>query len=112
MMKAYRIVEWEHPPELTEAPIPVPGPGEILVEVAGNGLCHSDVGMALAPAAFMEPLGWRVPFTLGHEVGGHVAALGAGGQRLTWPKFCFCRLCAQRRRRAGAAGESAGGAGD
>ena len=72
-MKAYRIVEWEHPPELTEASIPTPGPGEVLVEVAGNGLCHSDVGMALAPAAFMEPLGWRVPFTLGHEVGGHVA---------------------------------------
>ena len=78
MMKAFRIVEWEHPPELTEAPVPAPGPGEVLVKVAGNGLCHSDVGMALAPAAFMEPLGWRVPFTLGHEVGGHVAELGPG----------------------------------
>ncbi len=78
MMKAFRLVEWEHPPELTETPIPSPGPGEVLVEVAGNGLCHSDVGMALAPAAFMEPLGWRVPFTLGHEVGGYVAALGPG----------------------------------
>ncbi|MEX1217478.1 MAG: alcohol dehydrogenase catalytic domain-containing protein [Acidimicrobiales bacterium] len=80
MMKAYRIVEWEHPPELTEAPILEPGPGEVLVEVAGNGLCHSDIGMALAPAAFMEPLGWRVPFTLGHEVGGHIAALGEGAR--------------------------------
>ena len=78
MMKAYRIVEWEHPPELTEVAVPSPGPGEVLVRVAGNGLCHSDVGMALAPGAFMEPLGWRVPFTLGHEVGGHVAELGPG----------------------------------
>lgn len=78
MMKAFRLVEWEHPPELTETSIPSPGPGEVLVEVAGNGLCHSDVGMALAPAAFMEPLGWRVPFTLGHEVGGYVAELGPG----------------------------------
>jgi propanol-preferring alcohol dehydrogenase len=78
MMKAYRIVEWEHPPELTEAPIPVPGAGEVLVEVAGNGLCHSDLGMSLMPGAFGEPMGWRVPFTLGHEVGGHVAVLGPG----------------------------------
>ena len=77
-MKAYRLVEWQHTPELVEVPIPVPGPGEVLVEVAGNGLCHSDVGMAQAPGAFMEPLGWKVPFTLGHEVGGRVAALGPG----------------------------------
>lgn len=77
-MKAYRVVEWEHEPELVETPIPVPGPGEVLVEVAGNGLCHSDVGMSRAPGAFMEPLGWRVPFTLGHEVGGRVAELGEG----------------------------------
>ena len=78
MMKAWRIVEWEHAPELVDVPVPRPGPGEVLVRVAGNGLCHSDVGMAVAPGAFMEPLGWRVPFTLGHEVGGHVAELGPG----------------------------------
>ena len=77
-MPAYRIVEWEHPPELTEAPVPEPGPGEVLVRVAGNGLCHSDIGMAAMPAALGELIGWQVPFTLGHEVGGHVAALGTG----------------------------------
>ena len=79
-MKAYRIVEWEHAPELTEAPVPEPGPGEVLVEVAGNGLCHSDVGMTQMPAVFGEALGWKVPFTLGHEVGGRVAALGTGAK--------------------------------
>lgn len=77
-MRAYRIVEWQRPPELTTAPIPSPGPGEVLVEVAGNGLCHSDVGMSQAPGELMELLGWRVPFTLGHEVGGRVVELGAG----------------------------------
>ena len=77
-MRAYRLIEWQSPPELTTAPIPSPGPGEVLVEVAGNGLCHSDVGMAQAPGELMELLGWRVPFTLGHEVGGRVAALGTG----------------------------------
>ncbi len=77
-MEAYRIVEWEHPPQLTEAPVPEPGPGQVLVEVAGNGLCHSDIGMARMPGAIGEAIGWKVPFTLGHEVGGRVAALGAG----------------------------------
>ena len=77
-MKAYRIVAWEQAPELTAAPVPEPGPGEVLVEVAGNGLCHSDVGMAQMPGAMAEAIGWKVPFTLGHEVGGRVAALGDG----------------------------------
>lgn len=77
-MTAYRIVEWGRAPELVEVPIPSPGPGEILVEVAGNGLCHSDVGMASMPGAIGEAIGWKVPFTLGHEVGGRVAALGTG----------------------------------
>lgn len=77
-MKAYRIVEWEHAPELTEAPVPEPGAGQVLVEVAGNGLCHSDIGMSQMPGSIGEAIGWKVPFTLGHEVGGRVAALGAG----------------------------------
>lgn len=77
-MTAYRIVRWGEPPQLTEAPVPVPGPGEVLVEVAANGLCHSDLGMAGMPAAMAGSLGWRAPFTLGHEVAGHVAALGPG----------------------------------
>ena len=77
-MQAYRIVEWEHPPELVEAPVPEPGPGQVVVAVAGNGLCHSDMTMATLPKEIGEAIGWQVPFTLGHEVGGHVAALGSG----------------------------------
>jgi propanol-preferring alcohol dehydrogenase len=56
-MKAYRIVEWQHAPELTEAPVPVPGPGQVLVEVAGNGLCHSDIGMSQMPGEIGEAVG-------------------------------------------------------
>ncbi|HET9611659.1 MAG TPA: alcohol dehydrogenase catalytic domain-containing protein, partial [Acidimicrobiales bacterium] len=75
-MAAYRIVRWGEPPQLVEVPVPEPGPGEALVEVAGNGLCHSDLDMARMPAEVAEALGWHLPFTLGHEVGGHVAARG------------------------------------
>jgi alcohol dehydrogenase, propanol-preferring len=77
-MTAYRIVRWGEPPQLTEVPIPEPGPDEVLVEVAGNGLCHSDLQMARMPAEVAEALGWHLPFTLGHEVGGRIAAAGEG----------------------------------
>ena len=56
-MKAYRIVEWEHPPELVDAPVPEPGPGQVVVAVAGNGLCHSDAMMSQMPAAIGEAIG-------------------------------------------------------
>jgi propanol-preferring alcohol dehydrogenase len=77
-MRAYRIVEWERPPVVTEAPVPHPGPGEVVVKVAGNGLCHSDATMSQLPGAMGEAIGWRVPFTLGHEIAGWIAELGAG----------------------------------
>jgi alcohol dehydrogenase, propanol-preferring len=77
-MLAYRIVEWEQPPRLVDVPVPEPGPGQVLVKVAGNGLCHSDATMSLLPGSLGEPLGWRVPFTLGHEIGGWIAAVGSG----------------------------------
>src|SRR5829696_5812229 len=77
-MAAYRIVAWGQPPEIAEAPVPVPGRGEVRVRVAGNGLCHSDIGMAAMPGEIGEALGWRLPFTLGHEIGGWIDALGPG----------------------------------
>ncbi len=77
-MIAYRMLDWQRPPELVEVEVPRPGPGEVLVEVAGNGLCHSDIGMMQMPAEAGAMMGWRVPFTLGHEIAGRVAELGGG----------------------------------
>lgn len=76
-MQAYRIVEWGKPPEVVEVPVPEPGPGEVVVRVAGCGLCHSDLGMMQMPREVGESFGWQVPFTLGHETAGWVAAIGA-----------------------------------
>lgn len=77
-MRAFRIVEWGRPPEVVEVPTPQPGPGQVLVRVAGCGLCHTDVTLPQIPAAVGERLGWRMPFTLGHEVAGWIAGLGDG----------------------------------
>ena len=74
-MKAIRLTAWEQPAELVEVPTPEPGPGEVLVRVAGAGLCHSDLHLMHWPAGTLP---YALPFTLGHEVAGVVAALGPG----------------------------------
>ncbi len=77
-MRAYRIGDWGEAPSLVEVPVPEPGPGEVRVRVAGCGLCHSDLTMITMSKEIGEAIGWRVPFTLGHEVAGWVDGLGPG----------------------------------
>lgn len=82
-MRAYRMTNWGEPPQPTTVPVPSPGPGEVLVRVAGCGLCRSDLTMRRMPQVVGDKLGWRMPFTLGHETAGRVAAVGAGVDGLT-----------------------------
>lgn len=74
-MKAYQLTQWQHPPELIDVPIPVPGPGQVLIKVGGVGLCHTDVHFLEVPAGTYD---YSLPFTLGHEISGWIAALGPG----------------------------------
>lgn len=101
-MAAYRVVAWQHAPVMVEVPVPTVGPGQVLVEVAGCGLCHSDLTMTEMPGEIGEALGWQVPFTLGHESAGRVAEVGAGvtavavgdAVALTSPSSCgACAHC-------------------
>jgi len=72
--------------ELLDLPEPVPGPGEVLVEVAASGVNFMDVGVRQGMAWHEMPL----PRALGVEGAGRVAALGEGvadlalGQRVAW----------------------------
>ncbi len=74
-MQAVQLTAWQAAPELREVPRPVPGPGEVLLEVRAAGLCHSDLHLMHWPAGTVP---YELPFTLGHEVAGTVAALGPG----------------------------------
>jgi alcohol dehydrogenase, propanol-preferring len=56
-------------------PVPEPGPGEVLVKVAGAGACHSDLHLLELPAGVRS---FTLPFTLGHENAGWVETMGAG----------------------------------
>jgi propanol-preferring alcohol dehydrogenase len=87
------MTDWGAPPALVEVPDPEPGPGEVLVRVAGCGLCRSDLTMRHLPAAAGQALGWRMPFTLGHEIAGRIDGTGEA-VALVSPASCgTCRLC-------------------
>jgi alcohol dehydrogenase, propanol-preferring len=77
-MRAFRMTQWQQPPELVEIETPEPGPGQVRIKVAGNGLCQSDLHMPEVPAAMEQFMGWQMPFTLGHEVGGWIDKMGTG----------------------------------
>ena len=77
-MPAWRLVNFGRAPQLLEVVVPRPGAGEVLVKVAGNGLCHSDVGLMDARLEAPPFPDWQLPFTLGHEIGGWVEESGRG----------------------------------
>ena len=61
-----------------ELPPLAAGPDEVVVEVAGCGLCHTDVGFAFDDVPTRHPL----PLVLGHEISGRV--VDAGHHATTW----------------------------
>lgn len=71
-MKAVRFVETGRPPEIVDLPTPTPQAGQILLKIAGAGVCHSDLHV------LDEDLGMKGPFTLGHENAGWIAGVGDG----------------------------------
>jgi alcohol dehydrogenase, propanol-preferring len=77
MMLAVQLTAWGRPAELREVPRPEPQAGQILLEVRGAGLCHSDLHLMHWSDA---PLPYELPFTLGHEVAGTVVELGPGAE--------------------------------
>ena len=71
-MRAVRLVEPGEALELQEIPVPSVDPKGILVQIRAAGVCHSDVHYR-AGVSPVEPL----PLTLGHEIAGVVAEVGA-----------------------------------
>lgn len=61
--------------ELQRLPTPSPGPGEVLVELEGCGVCGSDLPVWQGRPWFDYP---REPGAPGHEGWGRIAALGDG----------------------------------
>lgn len=96
-MRAMRIEAPNRPLVAVTQPIPRPGPGELLLRVGACGVCRTDLHVldGEIPA--------RYPIVPGHEIVGHVLALGDGvagfavGQRVGVPWLGHacgdCRYC-------------------
>lgn len=94
-MTAYRLTGGSPTADFAEVPVPVPGPGEVLVKVGGAGLCGTDLHFLHAPTMF----GYQLPMTIGHEVAGWVDELGPGvsswapGDAVAVVASSFCGRC-------------------
>ncbi len=95
-MKAALFHAAHQPLELVDVSTPEPRPGEVLVRVAGCGVCHTDLHYIDHGTPTFKP----PPIILGHEVAGTVAEVGAGvtslaaGARVLIPAVLSCGHCA------------------
>lgn len=81
-------------PMVREAFVPRPGDGEVVVQIAGCGVCHTDLGYVYDGVRTNHPL----PLALGHEISGRVIAAGAGagswiGSAVIVPAVLPCGTC-------------------
>ncbi len=94
MQIASWVVRQSATPMTWESRDETPGPGEVLVRVAGCGVCHTDLGFFYDGVPTRHPF----PLTLGHEVSGHVVAAGPGadawtGRAVVVPAVLPCGEC-------------------
>jgi alcohol dehydrogenase, propanol-preferring len=72
-MQAMLLERAGTPLEQATLKVPEPGPGQILIKVAACGVCRTD--LHIFDGELAQP---KLPLVLGHEIVGHVAALGEG----------------------------------
>ena len=77
--------------ERAEIPVPQLQPNEVLVEVAGCGVCHTDLGYFYDGV----PTVTKPPLTLGHEISGTVVAGDSRllGKEVIIPAVMPCNKC-------------------
>lgn len=94
-MKAAVFRGPDQPLQVTDVPTPNPGFGEVLVRVAGCGMCHTDLHYL---DHGVKPFK-GVPLILGHEAAGTVERVGeaadgaAEGDRVLIPAVLSCGHC-------------------
>lgn len=100
-MRALQLVASGAPLVLADVADPVAGPDEVVVAVAGCGVCHTDIGFWKDGVPTKRPL----PLTLGHEIAGTIVDAGPPfrsllGREVIVPAVIpcgACRLCAAGR---------------
>ena len=72
-MKAAVVTSFTEPLQIRDVPVPVPGPGQVLVRIEACGLCHTDIHAARGD----WPIKPTPPFIPGHEGVGIIEEVGA-----------------------------------
>ena len=74
-----------------DLPMPEPAPGEIVVAIAGCGVCHTDLGFYFEGVPTVN----KPPLTLGHEISGAVVGGEPAwiGREVIVPAVLPCRSC-------------------
>lgn len=95
-MEGARGLQLDRPGIFSECDLPLlqPGADDVVVEVAGCGLCHTDIGFAYGAVPTRHPL----PLILGHEISGRVVEAGARatewlGRNVIVPAVIPCGAC-------------------
>ena len=105
-MRSWQIVEFGRPLRVAEYANPAPQGTEVLLKVDGCGVCHSDLhiwdgyfDLGGGKRFDVGARGVNLPFTLGHEIVGTVAAVGpdatgvaVGDRRIAFP-WIGCGAC-------------------
>jgi len=91
----FRLTAVGQPLERWDLPALEAGPQEVVVEVAGCGICHTDVGFACEHV----PTRHALPLVLGHEIAGRVVSAGENaeewiGKLVIVPAVVPCGECA------------------
>lgn len=88
--RCYCLTEHHEPLELKTGPVPDPKGREVLVRMAGAGVCHSDIhiwegyyDLGGAKKISLKDRGIQLPLTLGHEIAGEVVAAGPDAKGAT-----------------------------
>lgn len=78
---------------------PVPGPGEVVVDVQRAGICGTDIELYTGEMQYLHDGNASYPIRIGHEWMGTVASVGPGvnvswvGRRVTGDTMLGCGVC-------------------
>jgi len=93
------IIDGTKSASVRHVPVPVPGPGQVVVDVHRAGICGTDVELFTRELAYFEQGKSSFPICPGHEWCGTVSATGAGvdegwaGARVTGDTMLGCGRC-------------------
>ena len=97
-MRAVRVVGYHQPLEMTEIDVPeATGPFDVVVRIGGAGVCRTD--LHILEGQWAEKSGVTLPYTIGHENAGWVAAVGpvvtnvVEGDKVIVHPLVTCGLC-------------------